>query len=151
MQVWMGKLNELQLPVQNPAREGPCTDGQMDRWRNWTSHRAAWLQIKRTFNQMYRLGHFHKNTFRYSAVIFGILYQTKTSVFIRFQTQLPKTIETKKNCITANSYMFCCQFYKTISYVLLVNIKLIHLLYDPSLYIKLRHKCVHCIFTSLYA
>ena len=25
MQVWTGKLSELQLPVQNPAREGACT------------------------------------------------------------------------------------------------------------------------------
>ena len=25
MQVWTGKLSELQLPVQNPAREGTCT------------------------------------------------------------------------------------------------------------------------------
>ena len=25
MQVWTGKLSELQLPVQNPAREGSCT------------------------------------------------------------------------------------------------------------------------------
>ena len=25
MQVWTTKLNELQLPVQNPAREGACT------------------------------------------------------------------------------------------------------------------------------
>ena len=30
MQVWTGKLSELQLPVQNPAREGACTDGQRD-------------------------------------------------------------------------------------------------------------------------
>ena len=26
MQVWPGKLSELQLPVQNPAREGACTN-----------------------------------------------------------------------------------------------------------------------------
>ena len=25
MQVWTGKLSELQLPVQNPAQEVPCT------------------------------------------------------------------------------------------------------------------------------
>ena len=25
MQVWTGKLSELQLPVQNPAQEGACT------------------------------------------------------------------------------------------------------------------------------
>ena len=25
VQVWTGKLSELQLPVQNPAREGACT------------------------------------------------------------------------------------------------------------------------------
>ena len=25
MQVWMGKLSELQLSVQNPARKGACT------------------------------------------------------------------------------------------------------------------------------
>ena len=25
MQVWTGKLSELQLPEQNPAREGACT------------------------------------------------------------------------------------------------------------------------------
>ena len=24
MQVWTGKLSQLQLPVQNPAREGAC-------------------------------------------------------------------------------------------------------------------------------
>ena len=28
MQVWMGKLSELQLPVQNPAREVACTSMQ---------------------------------------------------------------------------------------------------------------------------
>ena len=32
MQVWTGKLSEIQLPVQNPAREGACTmDGRTHR------------------------------------------------------------------------------------------------------------------------
>ena len=51
MQVWMGKLSELQLPVQNPARDGACTsmsywdrqtdrqtDGQTDRQTDGLNH-----------------------------------------------------------------------------------------------------------------
>ena len=42
MQVWTGKLIELQLPVQNPARERAlaqvCPDGQTDGRTGWNQY-----------------------------------------------------------------------------------------------------------------
>ena len=49
MQVWTGKLSELQLPVQNPAREGACTSmsyKDRDRRTELSVLKAAESQLK---------------------------------------------------------------------------------------------------------